>query len=271
MNLGMILKEKEAKLDYVELLNMEAVDMAQMSNCDWLLYEDRCNAYFHKAIQERRGQNFIWSIEDDDGPRHSAGDIANSFVQYHKGLFGMEIKEVLNLQSSRVFLENMGIYVVYKGKEAKECQWTTPPPRTEKLNADGTLSQDGVGFGGTVRSHEGDEVIIPDPFYVSCPEMARMADANPVIVETSLNNNFLLDPKVLESKLNEKSRVLILCSPSNPTGSVYPIKLTEKIAKIVAKHPRLLVLSDEIYEHIVYATHISFCFFAWNVGENIDC
>ncbi|KAF9605224.1 hypothetical protein IFM89_014337 [Coptis chinensis] len=51
----------------------------------------------------------------------------------------------------------------------------------------------------------GDEVIIPDPFYVSCPKMARMADANPVIVETSLNNNFLLDPKVLESKLNEKS------------------------------------------------------------------
>ncbi|KAF9611992.1 hypothetical protein IFM89_037275 [Coptis chinensis] len=105
----------------------------------------------------------------------------------------------------------------------------------------------------------GDEVIIPDPFYVSCPEMARMADANLVIVETSLNNNFLLDPKVLESKLNEKSRVLILCSPSNPTGSVYPRKLMEEIAKIVAKHPRLLVLSDEIYEHIVYApaTHIS--------------
>ncbi|KAF9602197.1 hypothetical protein IFM89_025542 [Coptis chinensis] len=104
-----------------------------------------------------------------------------------------------------------------------------------------------------------DEVIIPGPFYVSYPEMARMADANPVIVETSLNNNFLLYPKVLESKLNEKSRVLILCSPSNPTGSVYPRKLMEEIAKIVAKHPRLLVLSDEIYEHIVYAstTHIS--------------
>ncbi|KAF9625459.1 hypothetical protein IFM89_023054 [Coptis chinensis] len=49
----------------------------------------------------------------------------------------------------------MGIYVVYKRKEAKECQWTTPPPRTEKLNADGSLSQDGAGFGGTVRNHEG--------------------------------------------------------------------------------------------------------------------
>ncbi|KAF9600754.1 hypothetical protein IFM89_012198 [Coptis chinensis] len=106
----------------------------------------------------------------------------------------------------------------------------------------------------------GDEVIIPGPFWVSYPEMARMADANPVIIETSLDDNFLLDPKVLESNLNEKSRVLILCSPSNPTGSVYPRKLLEEIAQIVAKHPRLLVLSDEIYEHIIYApaTHTSF-------------
>ncbi|KAF9596918.1 hypothetical protein IFM89_014482 [Coptis chinensis] len=115
----------------------------------------------------------------------------------------------------------------------------------------------------------GDEVIIPGPFYVSYPEMARMADANLVIVETSLNNNFLLDPKVLESKLNEKSRVLILCSPSNPTGSVYPRKLMEEIAKIVVKHPRLLVLSDEIYEHIVYApaTHISFLLLCLECGR----
>ncbi|KZV44496.1 bifunctional aspartate aminotransferase and glutamate/aspartate-prephenate aminotransferase [Dorcoceras hygrometricum] len=106
----------------------------------------------------------------------------------------------------------------------------------------------------------GDEVLIPAPFWVSYPEMARLADANPVILPTSLSANFLLDPKLLEAKLSEKSRLLILCSPSNPTGSVYPRKLLEEIAKIVAKHPRLLVLSDEIYEHIIYApaTHTSF-------------
>ncbi|MBA0815512.1 hypothetical protein Gohar_000277, partial [Gossypium harknessii] len=71
---------------------------------------------------------------------------------------------------------------------------------------------------------------------------------------------FLLDPELLESNITEKSRLLILCSPSNPTGSVYAKKLLEKIAEIVAKHPRLLVLSDEIYEHIIYApaTHTSF-------------
>ncbi|CAI9109377.1 OLC1v1009190C3 [Oldenlandia corymbosa var. corymbosa] len=106
----------------------------------------------------------------------------------------------------------------------------------------------------------GDEVLIPAPFWVSYPEMARLADANPVVLPTRISENFLLDPKLLESKLNEKSRLLILCSPSNPTGSVYPHNLLEEIARIVAKHPRLLVLSDEIYEHIIYspATHTSF-------------
>lgn len=106
----------------------------------------------------------------------------------------------------------------------------------------------------------GDEVVIPAPFWVSYPEMARLADATPVILPTKIEDDFLLDPKVLEAQLTEKSRLLILCSPSNPTGSVYPKELLEQIAQIVARHPRLLVLSDEIYEHIVYApaTHTSF-------------
>lgn len=78
--------------------------------------------------------------------------------------------------------------------------------------------------------------------------MARMADATPVILPTSISEDFLLDPKLLESKLTEKSRLLILCSPSNPTGSVYPRKLLEEIAEIVARHPRLLVGSS-------YLTH----------------
>ncbi|KAF5737971.1 Aspartate aminotransferase isoform 1 [Tripterygium wilfordii] len=106
----------------------------------------------------------------------------------------------------------------------------------------------------------GDEVIIPAPFWVSYPEMARLADATPVILPTRISDNFLLDPKLLRSKLSDKSRLLILCSPSNPTGSVYPKELLEEIAEMVAKHPRLLVLSDEMYEHIIYspATHTSF-------------
>ena len=85
------------------------------------------------------------------------------------------------------------------------------------------------------------QVIIPAPFWVSYPEMARLADAIPVILPTHISENFLLDPKVLESKLTEKSRLLILCSPSNPTGSVYPKRLLEEIAQVIAKYPRLLV------------------------------
>ncbi|KAH7685402.1 bifunctional aspartate aminotransferase and glutamate/aspartate-prephenate aminotransferase protein [Dioscorea alata] len=106
----------------------------------------------------------------------------------------------------------------------------------------------------------GDEVIIPAPFWVSYPEMARLADATPVILPTDISDNFLLKPENLASMLNEKSRLLILCSPSNPTGSVYPKELLDQIADIVRKHPRLLVLSDEIYEHIIYqpAKHTSF-------------
>ncbi|KAG9450789.1 hypothetical protein H6P81_010754 [Aristolochia fimbriata] len=106
----------------------------------------------------------------------------------------------------------------------------------------------------------GDEVIIPAPYWVSYPEMATLADATPVIISTLISDDFLLNPKVLASRITDKSRLLILCSPSNPTGSVYPKELLEEIAEIVAKHPRLLVLSDEIYEHIIYrpATHTSF-------------
>ncbi|KAK6924114.1 Aminotransferase, class I/classII [Dillenia turbinata] len=106
----------------------------------------------------------------------------------------------------------------------------------------------------------GDEVIIPAPYWVSYPEMARLADAKPVILPTLISENFLLDPKLLESKITEKSRLLILCSPSNPSGSVYPKHILEEIAKIVEKHPRLLVLSDEIYEHIIYAPATHTCF-----------
>ncbi|KAJ6354376.1 hypothetical protein OIU77_005067 [Salix suchowensis] len=69
----------------------------------------------------------------------------------------------------------------------------------------------------------------------------KAGDATPVILPPSISENFLFDSKQLESKLNEKSRLLILCSPSNPAGSIYPKKLLEEIAKTVAKHPSVLV------------------------------
>jgi len=98
----------------------------------------------------------------------------------------------------------------------------------------------------------GDEVIVPAPYWVSYPEIARLAGAEPVVVETRLEENFLLTAEALEQALTPASRVLILCSPSNPTGSVYSRAQMQALARVVATHPRLLVISDEIYEHIYY-------------------
>jgi len=99
----------------------------------------------------------------------------------------------------------------------------------------------------------GDEVIIPAPYWVSYPEMVRLSGATGVILPTSVDDNFMVSPADLEAAITPNTRVLILCTPSNPTGSVYTKERLEAIAKIVAQHPRLLVISDEIYEHIIYA------------------
>ena len=99
----------------------------------------------------------------------------------------------------------------------------------------------------------GDEVIVPTPYWVSYPEMVTLSGAECVVAETTADEGFLLTPEKLRACITEKSRLLILCSPSNPSGAVYPRETLEALAKIVVEHPRLLVLSDEIYEHIVYA------------------
>ena len=108
--------------------------------------------------------------------------------------------------------------------------------------------------------NEGDEVIIPAPYWVSYPEMATLAGADAVVVSSSADDGFLLTPSALASALTPRSRLLILCTPSNPSGAVYSRERLEALAQVVASHPRLLVLSDEIYEYIVYppAAHVSF-------------
>eukprot|EP00877_Chromochloris_zofingiensis_P000346 jgi/Chrzof1/10311/Cz04g37020.t1 len=106
----------------------------------------------------------------------------------------------------------------------------------------------------------GDEVLIPAPYWVSYPEMAKLAGAQPVILDTTPEDGFLLTPEQLKAALTPKSRLLILCTPSNPTGAVYPLQRLQELASIIEQHPRLLVLSDEIYECITYepAQHHSF-------------
>ena len=105
----------------------------------------------------------------------------------------------------------------------------------------------------------GDEVIVPAPYWVSYPEMVTLSGAKKVILKTNIESNFLITPGQLEKAITPKSRMLILCSPSNPSGAVYSKETLQKICEIVTKHPRLLVLWDEIYEHIIYAPneHVS--------------
>ncbi len=98
----------------------------------------------------------------------------------------------------------------------------------------------------------GDEVIVPAPYWVSYPEMVKLADGTPVIVSAGIDQDFKITPAQLESAITPKTRALILCSPSNPTGSVYSKQELAGLAAVLAKHPQVMVVADEIYEHINY-------------------
>ncbi len=99
---------------------------------------------------------------------------------------------------------------------------------------------------------EGDEVIIPAPYWVSYPQMVLMADGTPVYVEAGIEQDFKITPEQLEAAITPRTRALILCSPSNPTGSVYSAEELEGLAAVLRRHEQIIVLSDEIYEHINY-------------------
>ena len=100
--------------------------------------------------------------------------------------------------------------------------------------------------------NDGDEVIIPAPYWVSYPQMALLAGAKPVIINAGFEQNFKITPRQLEDAITDKTRMLILCSPSNPTGSVYSQDELDALAKVITSHDDLFVLADEIYEHINY-------------------
>ena len=100
--------------------------------------------------------------------------------------------------------------------------------------------------------NDGEEVIIPAPYWVSYPQMVKLAGGEPVIVEAGFDQNFKMTPAQLESAITPKTRMIILCSPSNPTGSVYNKEELQALADVILKHDDLFVLADEIYEHINY-------------------
>lgn len=100
--------------------------------------------------------------------------------------------------------------------------------------------------------NDGDEVIIPAPYWVSYPQMAKLAGGEPVIVEAGFEQDFKMSPEQLEAAITPKTKLLILCSPSNPTGSVYNEEELRGLADVIKRHEDLYVLADEIYEHINY-------------------
>lgn len=100
--------------------------------------------------------------------------------------------------------------------------------------------------------NSGDEVIIPAPYWVSYPQMVKLAGGIPVIVEAGFEQEFKMTPAQLEAAITPKTRLIILCSPSNPTGSVYSKDELRGLADVIKNHEDLFVLADEIYEHINY-------------------
>ena len=96
----------------------------------------------------------------------------------------------------------------------------------------------------------GDEVIIPAPYWVSYPQMVLLAEAKPVIVEAGMEQDFKITPQQLEDAITPRTKVLILCSPSNPTGSVYSRRELEGLRNVLLRHQDIVVIADEIYEHI---------------------
>lgn len=101
----------------------------------------------------------------------------------------------------------------------------------------------------------GDEVIIPAPYWVSYPQMVKLAGGTPVIVSAGFDQNFKMTAEQLEASITPKTKMLILCSPSNPTGSVYSKQELQALAEVLLRHDDIYVLADEIYEHINYVGH----------------
>lgn len=116
----------------------------------------------------------------------------------------------------------------------------------------GTGGKQGVCNAILALVNPGDEVVIPAPYWVSYPQMVKLAGGTPVIVPAGIGQDFKITAAQLESAVTPKTKLVILCSPSNPTGSVYSEEELGELAKVVLAHDDLFVLSDEIYEHINY-------------------
>ena len=130
----------------------------------------------------------------------------------------------------------------------------------EENNLDYQIDQITVGTGGKqviynammATLNEGDEVIIPAPYWVSYPDIILLAGGTPIILECNEKQGFKINPSELEKSITKKTKWIILNSPSNPTGACYSKEEIKEIGKVLEKHPHVFILSDDIYEHVTY-------------------
>jgi len=123
-----------------------------------------------------------------------------------------------------------------------------------------TPDQIQVGCGGkqnifnaiVATIEEGDEVIVPAPYWVSYPDIVLLAGGNPIVLPCSIENNFKINPEQLDAVITPKTKWLILNSPSNPTGAAYTKEEIKGLAKVLVQHPHVWIMTDDIYEHILY-------------------
>ena len=104
----------------------------------------------------------------------------------------------------------------------------------------------------------GDEVIIPAPYWVSYPDMVILAEGTPVVVENGIDTNFKITPDKLENAITDNTRILVLNSPSNPTGVAYSLEELAALGEVLLRHPDILIATDDMYEHIVWGDN-EFC------------
>ncbi|RYD68865.1 MAG: pyridoxal phosphate-dependent aminotransferase, partial [Sphingobacteriales bacterium] len=97
---------------------------------------------------------------------------------------------------------------------------------------------------------KGDEVLVPSPFWVSYPEMVKMAEATPVFIRADIDNDYKITPEQLEAAITPKTKAIVYSSPNNPTGSFYSYEELQGLVEVLKRHPQVYIISDEIYEHI---------------------
>ncbi len=100
--------------------------------------------------------------------------------------------------------------------------------------------------------NDGDEVVVPAPYWVSYPDMARLAGAEPVIIKTGIEQQFKISKEQLKGVISEKTRLFIINSPSNPTGACYSPEELRELAEVLLEHPDIIIVTDDIYEHILW-------------------